>query len=176
MNKIPRIPFLIALLSMLGACSKTVSAHDPARDIESARRDAEAIHRTLAALSPACIVGTAAGALRGNWQTAPKAFPEPGHPYTFIQQFDAAASTGAVRAGLNRAALRALDKVETRDAQGKWMDAGPVTVHEAPRGCDYVWLQQDLGGARQVEALRYTFRRSEDMVSISDAAIFKSNR
>jgi hypothetical protein len=50
-----------------------------------------------------------------------------------------------------------------------------VTVHEAPRGCDYVWLQQDLGGQRQVAALRYTFHRSEDPVSLSDSAIFKSN-
>jgi len=116
-NKISRTSLLLALLSMLGACNKTVSAHDPAGDIESTRRNAEAIHRTLAALSPACIVGTAR-ALQGNWQLAPRAFPEPGQPYTFIQQFDAAAWTGAVRAGLNRAALRALEKVETRDAQG----------------------------------------------------------
>jgi predicted pyridoxine 5'-phosphate oxidase superfamily flavin-nucleotide-binding protein len=175
LNDIPRTALLIALLSMLGACNKAVPAPDPARDIASARRHAEAVHRTLAALSPACIVGTARDA-QGSWQAAPKAFPEPGQPYTFVQQFDAAISTGAVRAGLNRAALRALAKVETRDAQGRWMDAGPVTVHEAPRGCDYVWLQQDLGGQRQVEALRYTFRRSEEMVSVSDAAILKSNR
>lgn len=160
---------------MLGACNKAVSAHDPAPDVENARRNAEAIHRTLAALPSACIVGTAIPAPQDKWLNAPKAFPEPGKPYTFIQQFDAAATTGAVRAGLNRAALRALDTIETRDAQGQWLDAGPATVHEAPNGCDYVWLQQDLGGRRQVGALRYTFRRSEDPVTVADAGIFISN-
>ena len=160
---------------MLGACNNGMSAHDAAVDVESARRHAEATHRTLAALSPACIVGTAAQAPQGKWLNAPKAFPEPGKPSTFTQQFDAAAATGAVRAGLNRAALRALDKVETRDAQGRWTDAGPVTVHEAPPGCDYVWLQQDLGGQRQVEALRYTFHRSEDPVTLSDAGLLLSH-
>jgi len=160
---------------MLGACNKATSAHDPVGDLESARRNAETTHRSLAALSPACIVGTAAQAPQGKWLNAPKAFPEPGKANAFIQQFDASAATGAIRAGLNRAALRVLDKVETRDAQGQWTDAGPVTVHEAPPGCDYVWLQQDLGGQRQVEALRYTFRRSEDPVIVADAGIFISN-
>jgi len=158
---------------MLGACNKATSMHDPAGDLENARRNAETTHRSLAALSPACIIGTAAQTPQGKWLNAPKAFPEPGKLNTFIQQFDAAAATGAVRAGLNRAALRVLDKVETRDAQGQWTDAGPVTIHEAPLGCDYVWLQQDLGGQRQVEALRYTFRRSKETVSVSNAAIFK---
>jgi hypothetical protein len=160
---------------MLGACNKAPPARDPARDLANARRNADAIHRTLAALPPTCIVGTGAQAPAGSWQTAPKAFPEAGRPYTFIQQFDSAMTTGTVRAGLNRAALRALDKVETRDTQGIWHEAGPVTVHEAPRGCDYVWLQQDLGSERQVEALRYTFRRSDDLVSISDVGALTSH-
>ena len=160
---------------MLGACNKAGSVHDPARDIENARRNAETLQATFAALPPVCTLGTAAQAPHGNWLNAPKAMPEPGRPYTFIELFDAAMTTGTIRAGLNRAALAALDKVEIRDADGKWRDAGAVTVHEAPPGCDYVWLQQDLGGQRQVEALRYTFRRSEAMLSISDAAILKSN-
>jgi hypothetical protein len=174
LNDFSRPSLLLACLALTSACNKAGPGQDPARDVENARRDALAIHRNLSALSPACIVGTAAQA-RGNWLVAPKASPEPGQPYTFVQQFDTPALTGTVRAGLNRAAVRALDKVEIRDAQGKWLDAGPVTVHEAPRACNYVWLQQDLGGQRQVAALRYTFRRSEDAVTVADAAIFKSN-
>lgn len=174
MNDISRSALLLACLTLASACCKADPAQDAARNIENARRDAEATQRKLAALSPACIVGTAAQ-VRGKWLVAPKAAPEPGQPYTMVQQFESAALTGTVRAGLNRAAVRALEKVETRDAQGKWREAGPVTVHETARGCDYVWLQQDLGGQRQVEALRYTFRRSDDPVTVANAAVFQSN-
>lgn len=160
---------------MLGACNKATSVHDPAPDIENARRNAEAIQSKLAALPSACTLGAAVQTPHGSWLVAPKAMPEPGQANTFIQQFAAATPTGAIRAALNRAGLAALDKVETRDAQGKWMDAGPVSVHAAPPGCDYVWLQQDLGGTRQVDALRYTFRRSEDPVTLANAAIFKTH-
>jgi len=52
----------------------------------------------------------------------------------------------------------------------------PVGVHDAPAACDFVWLRQDLGGARRVAALRYTFRRSDEVVILADAAIFKSNQ
>jgi hypothetical protein len=79
-----------------------------------------------------------------------------------------------VRAGLNRAALRALDKVEFRDAGGQWIDAGPVAFHEAPAGCDYVWLQQDLGSARRVDALRFSFHRSAAPVTLSDAGVLQA--
>ncbi|WP_230020541.1 hypothetical protein [Massilia sp. Bi118] len=174
MNDLSRSALLLACLSLACPWSKADPGQDAARNIENARRDAETVQRTLAKLSPACIVGTAAQ-VRGKWLVAPKAAPEPGQPYTMVQQFDSAAMTGAVRAGLNRAAVRALDKVEIRDAQGKWTDAGPVTVHETPRGCDYVWLQQDLGGLRQVGALRYTFRRSDDPVTLANGAVFQSN-
>jgi hypothetical protein len=165
---------LLVCLSLLGACSKAGSAQDPAINVEKARRDAEAIQNALAKLPPSCTVGTAVRP-EGTWLVAPKAAPEPGQPYTFVQQFASVASAGAVRAGLNRAALRALDKVETRDAQGTWLDAGPVSIHEAPEGCDYVWLQQDLGGHRQVAALRYTFHRSEAPVTVTNAAVFQAN-
>ncbi len=175
LNDIYRPALLLACLSLLCACGRTTPAPDPAQGIETARRNAEALHATLSALPPACTLGTAAQAPQGSWLNAPKAMPEPGHPYTFVELFEAPATAGAVRAALNRAALAALDKVEIRDAEGKWSELAPVGVHEAPAGCDYVWLQQDLGGARQVAALRYTFRRSDDAVSLADAAIFKSN-
>lgn len=169
-----RSALLLACLTLLGACSKAGSANAPAIDIEKARRDAEAIQHALAKLPPSCTVGTAVRP-EGQWLLAPKAYPEPGQPYTSVLQFEMVVSTGAVRAGLNRAALRALEKVETRDAQGRWQDAGPVSIHEAPEGCDYVWLQQDLGGQRQVAALRYAFRRSEAPVTVANAAVFQAN-
>lgn len=166
---------LLACLSLLCACSRTAPAQAPVQDIETARRNAEALHATLAALPPACTLGTAAQAPQGGWLNASRAMPEPGRPHTFVELFDAPVTAGAVRAGLNRAALAALDKVEIRDAEGKWTGLEPVGIHEAPAGCDYVWLRQDLGGARQVAALRYTFRRSDDAVTLADAAIFTSN-
>jgi hypothetical protein len=49
-----------------------------------------------------------------------------------------------------------------------------VSVHEAPAGCDYVWLQQDLGGARQLDALRYTFHSSAQPITLANAGILKS--
>jgi hypothetical protein len=174
MNDLSRSALLLACLSLASPWSKADPAQDATRNIETARHNAENAQRALASLSPACILGSAAR-VRGNWMTAPKAFPEPGQPYTFVQQFESATVTGTIRAGLNRAAVRALAKVEIRDAQGTWADAGPVTVHETPRGCDWVWLQQDLGGQRQVEALRYTFRRSDAPVTLANGAVFQSN-
>jgi hypothetical protein len=174
LNDFSRPALLLAILSLTCACSKAASAPDPVQDAENARRNAEAIQHAVAALPPACTLGSAAHTPQGSWLAAPKAMMEPGHPYTFIQQFDKAATSGAVRAALNRAALAVLDKVEFRDAQGHWVDAGPVGVHEAPAGCDYVWLQQDLGGAREFDALRYTFHRSAETVTIANTAMFKS--
>lgn len=175
LNDFSRSTPLLACLSLVCACSRTAPAQDPARDIETARHSAEAVHATLSALPPACALGTAALAPQGSWLNAPKAMPEPGRPSTFVELFDTTVTAGAVRAGLNRAALAALDKVEIRDAEGKWAELAPVGVHQAPAGCDYVWLQQDLGGARRVTALRYTFRRSVEPVTLADAAIFTSD-
>jgi hypothetical protein len=175
LNDFSRSALLLASLLLTAACSKTAPGQDPAHDIENARRNAEAVQRAVAALPPACSLGTAAKASQGSWLNAPKSMPEPGHPTTFLQLFDAATMTGAVRVALNRAALAALDKVEFRDADGKWTDAGALTVHEAPAGCDYVWLQQELGSARQVDALRYTFRPSAEPITLANAALFKSN-
>jgi hypothetical protein len=173
MNDFPRPALLLACLILASPWSKADPAQDAARNIENAQRDAETTQRALAKLPPACTVGAAVHA-KGKWLVAPKAAPEQGRPYTMVQQFESATMTGAVRAALNRAAVRVLDKVETRDAQGKWLDAGPVNIHEAPGGCDYVWLQQDLGGQRQVEALRYTFRRSDEPVTLANGAVFQS--
>ena len=166
-----RSALLLACLPLATACGKTNSSQDP--NIENARRDTEAMQRTLAALPPACTIGTAAR-LEGKWLIAARNGGAPGDRYNFVQEFDAATSTGAVRAALNRAALRALEKVETRDAQGKWLDAGPVSIHEAPDGCDYVWLQMDLGGQRQVAASRYTFSFSDEPVTLANAALSTS--
>jgi hypothetical protein len=171
LNDFSRLTLLLALLALASACSKAVPGQDAARNAEKAVRDAQAVHRTLDALPPACTLGTTGKATQGRWLAATNGLSEPGHPYTFIQLFDTAATTSAVRTGLNREALRALDKVEFRDAEGKWIDAGPVAFHEAPAGCDYVWLQQDLGSARRVLALRFSFRPSAAPVTLADAGV-----
>jgi hypothetical protein len=164
----PRPALLLATLALTSACTRA------APDIDNARRNAEVIQRALAALPPTCTLGTLTQASQDIWLTAPKAMPEPDHPTAYLELFDTAATTGAVRAALNRAALAALEKVEFRDAAGKWVDAGSVSVHEAPAGCDYVWLQQDLGGARQLDALRYTFHSSAQPITLANAGILKS--
>jgi len=171
-----RPALLLACLSLACACSRTTPAQGLAHDIETARRNAETLHATLSALPPACTPGTAAQAPQGSWLIAARVMPEPGRPSTFVALFDAPATASAVRAGLKRAALAALDKVEIRDAEGKWAELAPAGVHQAPAGCDYVWLRQDLGGARQVAALRYTFHRGDEALTLADAAVFLSKR
>jgi hypothetical protein len=175
MTDFSRPALLLAILTLSCAWAHAAPGQDPAKDAEIARRNADEVQKTVSALPPACTLGSAVDAQQGRWLVAPKAMGEPNHPYTFIQQFDKAATTRTVRAALNRAALAALEKVEFRDAAGKWIDAGPAAVHEAPAGCGYVWLQQDLGGARQVDALRYTFHRSDEPVTLANAALFTSN-
>jgi hypothetical protein len=175
MNAVFRRSLLLAILTLTCACSKAAPGQDPFPDVEKARRNAEEIQTALNALPPTCTLGSAAHTPQGRWLTAPKAMTEPNEPYIFIQQFDKAATTGTVRAALNRAALAALEKVEFRDAAGQWVDAGPTGLHEAPAGCDYVWLQHDLGGARRIDALRYTFHRSDAPVTLANAALFTSN-
>jgi hypothetical protein len=174
MNDFSRSALLLASLVMTSACTKAAPGENPARNIENARRKAVEIQHVLDALPSACTIGAVTPVPQGSWVTAPKAMPEPDHPLTFVQLFNAAATAGAVRAALNRAALAALDKVEFRDAEGNWTDAGPVSVHEAPAGCGYVWLQQELGGARKVDALRYTFRSSAEPITLANAGILKS--
>jgi hypothetical protein len=176
LNDFSRPALLLASLALTCACNKAAPEQDRVRAAENAVREAQAVHGMLAALPSECTVGTAARAPQGTWAAAPKGVPEPGHPYSFIQLFDAAETTGAVRAGLNRTALAALDKIEIRDGRGKWSDAGPVSVHEAPAGCDWVWLQQELGSPKQVEALRFSFRRSAQPVMLSEAGILLSPR
>jgi hypothetical protein len=175
MNTVFRPALLLAILALTCALAKAAPEPDPFKNAENARRDADAVQQALTTLPPVCTLGSAVHAQQGRWLVAPKAMPEPGQPYTFIQQFDKAATTSAVRAALNRAALAVLEKVEFRDAQGKWVDAGPVGSHEAPAGCDYVWLQQDLGGLHALDALRYTFHRSAEPVTLANAALFTSN-
>jgi hypothetical protein len=165
-----RPALLCACLGLASGCSKTPPGQDVRHEASNARRNAEATYHRLMALPPECTVGTAR-AVEGNWLTAPKAFPEAGHSYTFVQQFDKATMTGTVRAALNRAGLRTLDRVEIRDARGNWSDAGPVSVHDAPAGCDDVWLQQDLGSPREVAALRFTFRRGSDPMMLANAGV-----
>jgi hypothetical protein len=167
----PIAALLLSFLSLSGARAGG-QPPDPVGDVEKLQRQAEAIHRRMAALPPQCTIGSGQ-ARKGNWLNSFRAMPEPGNAYGFVYLFDAAPAAVAVRAALNPAGLRALEKVEYRDAEGKWIDAGPVSIHDAPAGCDHVWLQQDLGGARRVDALRYTLRHTTESVTVSEVAVLK---
>jgi hypothetical protein len=168
-----RASLLFALLPMLGACHKQDLAQDAAHRLEEARRGADEIGHALATLSPECTLGAPSQGPRGNWLTSSKAAGEPGHPFVYVYSFDTPATTHTVRIGLNRQALQTLEKVETRDARGAWSEAGPAARREAPAACEYVWLEQELTGAQQVEALRLSFRPGPGTIKAGDAGLLQ---
>lgn len=169
-----RPALLLACLSLSCAIGRAAPDQDPVRAAEQARRDAETIHHTLTTMPSACTLGSAGEAAQRNWLPAPKATIEPDRPYTHIYLFDKTASATAFHAGLNREALDKLDKVEFRDGQGNWIDAGPVSAHAAPPGCDYVWLQQALGKVQQIDALRFSFHPSLNTITVSEPGVLQA--
>lgn len=143
---------LLSVFPVLGACTNQSSPQD-------AIQRAEAVQRAIAALPPACTLAPSSLGGQGNWVNTTKAVPQPGSRIVNVFGFDKAIMTRALRVALDLNALRDIEKVETRDAQGNWSDAGPVVRYDAPMACEYVWLEQELPQMRQVEALRFTFRR-----------------
>jgi hypothetical protein len=159
---------LLALLPLAGACSKQASPLD-------AVRSAEATQRALAALPPECTLGTPGLNAQGTWLNSTKAVPGAGPGIVNVFSFDKAVSTRALRAALNRQALQDIEKAETRDAQGNWSDAGPIIRRDAPAGCEYVWLVQELPDTRQVDALRFTFRQQPGTISVSNPSVLQTS-
>lgn len=110
---------------------------------------------------------------QARWVNTTKAVPGTGPDIVYVFSFDKTVSTRAFRVALNRQGLKELDKVEIRDGQGQWSDAGAVTRRDAPAGCDYVWLEQELAGTRQVEALRLNFRHETGTVTAANVAVLQ---
>jgi hypothetical protein len=159
-----RTSLLLALIPMLGACTG-----------QDAARAAEATQRAVAALPPACTLGAPGVGAAGTWLNTAKAAPAPGPGIVQIYSFNAAVTTRALRVALNRQGLKDLEKAETRDAEGKWTDAGPIARREAPAACEYVWLEQALPDTRQVNALRFTFRNELGTITVANPGVLQES-
>lgn len=136
-------------------------------------RTAQATQRALENLPAECTLGRPALAAHGSWLTTAKAVPGPGPELANIFSFDKAMTTRALRVALDLHALGTIEKVETRDAQGNWTDAGPLGHAEAPAVCEYVWLEHELPETRQTDALRFTFRRELGTMTVANAGVLQ---
>ena len=87
MNTLFRPPLLLLTLALHCIWAHAAPDQDPARDAETARRNADEVQKTVRALPPACTLGSAVDASRGRWLVAPKAMMEPGYPYIFSYTF-----------------------------------------------------------------------------------------
>ncbi|QJD99118.1 hypothetical protein HH212_02940 [Massilia forsythiae] len=165
---------LFAFLPLLWACtgkSTPDTAEQARQDIETARRDAAAMEQKLAALPPACTLGTAHGEA-GAWVDAPHARAEPGQPFVYHYAFDKTVTGRAFHVALNRKAWRSLDKVEARDARGEWTVVWAGTLPEAPAECEYLRLEQAFAnGPRQVDAMRFSFYPGPETITAADAGV-----
>jgi hypothetical protein len=161
--------FLIAL----SACDR--KAADAERAVAEARQEAQAISAKLAALPAQCAIGDAGGPAK-EWLPAQRAEGEPGQLYTYVFTFTPAIRAEAFRIALNANALHNLEKVETRDAAGKWTAAWTGTPAGAPAGCDFVKMAQRFAaGEHEVAALRITIHPDREKVSVADARVLKAD-
>jgi hypothetical protein len=171
-RSILRAVALPLLLIALSACNR--NPPDPGQAVELARQEAQAISAKLAALPAQCMIGDAGGTTK-EWLPAQRAEGEPGQLYTYVFTFMPAIRTDAFRVALNANALHNLEKVETRDAAGKWTAAWTGTPAGAPAGCEFVKMAQRLaGGEREVAALRITIRPDRAKVSVADVRVLKA--
>lgn len=161
-----RAALLLALLPIVCACTKQSGTQD-------ALRAARATQHALENLPAACTLDPAGMGARGSWLETTKAAAGPGPGIAHVFSFDREVRTHALRVALNPQGLQDIEKMETRDAQGNWHDAGPVPHGEAPAGCDYVWLVQALPEARQLDALRFSFRRRLGTVTAANPAVLQ---
>jgi hypothetical protein len=166
MNASLRAALLLALLPLVCACTR----QSPAQD---AMRAAQATQRALEKLPPECTLGRPGLAAHGSWLTTAKAVPGPGTDLANVFSFDKVVTTRALRVALDLHALRTIEKMETRDAQGNWKDAGALRRLEAPAVCEYVWLEQELPETRQTDALRFTFRRESGTITVASAGVLQ---
>ncbi len=161
---------LLSFLPMVTACGKQ---NGPQQD---AIRHLEATQRKIAALPSECTLGPPSLATQAGWLSSTKAMPASGMGgggIVNVFSLDKPVTARALRVALDLQALRDIEKVETRDAQGNWSDAGPISRAEAPVACEYVWLQQELPAARQVEALRFSFRQEPGTMTVSSPGVLQ---
>jgi hypothetical protein len=161
-----RAALLLALLPLVCACTGQSPVQDTLRTVQNTRR-------ALEKLPPECALGRPGLAAQGRWLTTTSAVPGTGPAIVNVFSFDKVVTTRALRVALDPHALRTIQKMETRDAQGNWKDAGPLRRLEAPAGCEYVWLEQELPETRQTDALRFTFRRESGTIRVASAGVLR---
>lgn len=159
---------LLAIVPLMEACSQQA-------DPQAAIRRAEAVQRAIAALPPTCTLGVPRAS--GTWLNTTKAVPAsvPGDGTANVFSFDKAVPTRALRVALDLQALSNIERVETRDAEGKWRDAGPIGHREAPIACEYVWLELALPETRRVDALRFTFRQAPGTITTANPGVLQES-
>ena len=162
---------LFAILPMLGACTKQAPGRNIAEAVEAGPLKLETMQSALSEMPPECVLGAPGAGPSALWVNAPAVANGSGSPIVHIYTFDEPIPARALHVALNRQALRDLEKMETRDSRGGWSDAGMLASREAPAACDYVWLEQELPNARQVQALRLSFRSGSDSIATAAGGV-----
>jgi hypothetical protein len=171
---------LLSSLLLLSACSThapTTPAPDEAtrKMVETARSNADAMMADIAALAPACTIGTAQG-MPGDWVNTAHAgaVNEPLIAYTF--RLDAPVSASAFRVALNPKALHDIVDVQVRNGDGIWIQAWSGPAPAAPADCKYVKLEQAFtNGAQQADQMRIAFLPSQGTISAAQAALLQAH-
>lgn len=153
---------LLALCAALSGCTGMLA------------QSTAAMQDTPATLPARCTLGDAAGK-PGAWIAATQTVPASGLASTWLYTFGTPVQADAFRAALNPNALRNLDKVETRDAQGNWSAVWTGGQAGIPDGCDAVKMVQGFeGGRREITGLRFVLRPILGMLTVGDVGVLKA--
>lgn len=170
---LPRRALFCSLVS-LGACStQTPAVMDDAtgKMVEAARSNADAMMAELAALAPACTIGTAQGTA-GDWVGAAHASAQTEPLITYLYQFKAPVSASAFRVALNPKAVHDLVYVQVRNGDGAWVQAWSGTLPDAPSDCKYVKLEQAFAnGAQQADQMRIALFPTQGTIVAAQAGL-----
>jgi len=147
---------------------------DTSQIIAAQKRETDALPAKLQALPAQCTLGTARGT-DGTWVNARHGGADKNHPTVYMFQLDGATKARSFYAALNPLAWRNLDKVESVDANGVWRPAWSGKNDGPPAGCEYVKFEQAFdGGARDVKALRFTFRPGQGTILAAYVGVLKA--
>jgi hypothetical protein len=155
-------PLLLALCAALSGCTGMLAQKN------------EAMQNTLATLPARCTLGDAAGK-PGAWIAATQTVPAAGLASSWLYTFEAPVQADAFRVALNPNALRNLDRVQSRDAQGNWGTVWTGGQAGTPDGCGAVKMAQAFaGGRREITALRFVLRPILGMLTVGEVGVLKA--
>ena len=167
------LALLLASLSALPAFAQRVP-QDTSQIIAAQKRETDALPAKLQTLPAQCTLGTARGT-DGAWVNARHGGAEKNRPTVYVFQLDGATKARSFYAALNPLAWRNLDKVESLDAKDAWQPAWTGKNDGPPAGCEYVKFEQAFeGSARDVKALRFTFRPGQGTILAAYVGVLKA--